>query len=307
MDRDDGVIYLSQASLIGLQADAALLNVRPGQVRSRLSGQYLSHFKGRGMEFDEARPYQPGDDIRNMDWRVTARTNKPHSKLFREERERPVLLWVDYRASMFFGTRVCYKSVLATRLAAIIGWSANRDGDRIGALLFDEMHHLELRPGRGKKSVLRFMRHLAEFSQKPTDSITNSDDSNPQQPLNRLVEVTRPGSRVVLISDFRRPGDRFEQTLARLSAHNELQLLHIYDPLEAELPLAGRYRVSDGASEAVLDAGSADRRGAYAEQFHARQLALQALARKYRIDYRAVQSGDDALSVMGAGRARRNT
>ena len=193
-----------------------------------------------------------------------------------------------------------------TRLAALLGWSANRNGDRIGALLFDESRHLELRPGRGKKTVLRFMRRLAEFSRKPADAARSDRDSNPQQSLNRLVEVTRPGSRVVLISDFRQPGDRFEQTLARLSAHNELLLLHIYDPLEAELPLASRVRVNDGDADAVLDAGSAKRRSAYEEQFQQRRQALQSLARKYRIDYRSAHSGDDAIAVLGTGRSRRN-
>jgi uncharacterized protein (DUF58 family) len=301
-DRDDGITHVSQAGLIALQAQAVLLDGRSRSARAGLSGQYLSHFKGRGMEFDEARPYQPGDDIRNMDWRVTARTNKPYSKLFREERERPVLLWVDFRASMFFGTRVCYKSVLAARLAALTGWVANRDGDRLGGLLFNESQHLELRPGRGKKAVLRLMRQLAEFSRGRVTDDSARRQFNPRQPLNRLVEVIRPGSRVVLISDFRDPVEGFEHSLARLAAHNELLLFQVYDPLEAELPVDGRYQVSDGANSALLDATNAQRRADYAAQFSLRCTGLQALARKYAIDYRAISTADEMLQTLRAGR-----
>lgn len=146
--------------LIRLSHPAAGLSLARPTVRALQSGQYLSAFKGRGMEFDETRPYAQGDDVRHLDWRVTARTGKPHTKLFREERERPVLLSVDYRASMRFATRGMFKSVMAARLAALVAWSALRHGDRIGGQIFSEAGRRELRPEHGQRAVLRWLEAL---------------------------------------------------------------------------------------------------------------------------------------------------
>ena len=114
------------------------------------------------MEYDESRLYQPGDDIRNIDWRVTARTGKPHTKLFREERERPVHVWVDLRAPMFFATRGKYKAVRAAELASLFAWTACQQGDRIGGIVFSDNSHHELKPQRGKSAVLRLIKFMVE-------------------------------------------------------------------------------------------------------------------------------------------------
>lgn len=282
----EGVVQISQAGLIALQKDAQLLKRKQRVVRSRLSGNYVSLFKGRGMEFDEARPYQPGDDIRNMDWRVTARTNKPHSKVFREERERPVLLWVDYRTSMFFGTQHCFKSVQAAKVAALLAWQASQQGDRLGALMFTEHKHLELRPGRGKAAALHVMKQLSEFSfkqQKGKDSIeTGSTGQDAEHALNRLSQVTRPGSLIYLISDFRNCSSQLESTMSRLSRHNELVIIHLFDPLEEQLPAAGFYRVSDGETETEINATDKVVREHYHSRFTLHQENLKAICKKTR-------------------------
>jgi uncharacterized protein (DUF58 family) len=154
----DDIVRVNPATLIGLHRAAGSLPLKSSKIQARFSGNYLATFKGRGMEFDEVRPYQPGDDIRTMDWKVTARTGKPHTKLFREERERPVLLWVDYRKPMFFGTRGSFKSVVAAKTAALLAWSAIQHGDRLGGLIFSEKVHQEIRPHRGKAATLHFIR-----------------------------------------------------------------------------------------------------------------------------------------------------
>ena len=158
----DDIVRVKQSTLIKSYSAAKNLPLNSNGIKARLSGNYLSAFKGRGMEFDEARPYQPGDDIRSIDWRVTARTGKTHTKLYREERERPVLLWVDYRRSMFFGTQNYFKSVLAAKTAALLAWSAAQHGDRLGGLIFSENIHQELRPQRGKAGTLHFIKKLCE-------------------------------------------------------------------------------------------------------------------------------------------------
>ncbi|MBE9568426.1 MAG: DUF58 domain-containing protein, partial [Proteobacteria bacterium] len=132
----EGITWISTQSLIRLRMHASQLLLNSSKIHAKQGGAYLSSFKGRGMEFDESRIYQAGDDIRNMDWRVTARTGTAHTKVFREERERPVLLWLDLNASMMFATRNKFKSVIATELASLIAWSAARNNDRIGGLIF---------------------------------------------------------------------------------------------------------------------------------------------------------------------------
>lgn len=299
-DNAEGVVYIGQPALIGLQSEAALLKIKPAQIRSNLTGQYLSRFKGRGMEFAESRPYQPGDDIRSMDWRVTARTSKAHSKVFREERERPVLVWVDFCPSMFFATRVCFKSVLAARLAAIIAWKASQLGDRLGALLFSQSKHLELRPGRGKTAVLRLIKHLAEFSQNlPRDAASNASTlKDEDHALNRLVQVTRPGSLIYLMSDFRHLSQQLASTLSRLSTHNEVVLLHIHDPLESSLPQSGYYRVSDGQNEATVNASDNQVKQQYHQRFIEQQQQLIKLCQKYRTAYRSASTDQSPLDIL---------
>ena len=296
LDSDDGVIHISQSRLISLQRDARLLNNKKSVIRSQFNGGFQSAFKGRGMEYDESRPYQPGDDVRNMDWRVTARTNKPYSKVFREERERPVLLWVDFRAPMFFGTQQCFKSVLAAKVAALLAWKASQQGDRLGALLFSEYNHLELRPGAGKSSALHLIKKLSEFSIQSTAEphLADANKRDSKHALNRLLHVTRPGSLIYLISDFRNVSSQFESTLSRLSRHNELELIQLSDPLEMHLPVAGYYRVTDGQSEAEVNAFSKQSRLDYQQRFTQHQHNLKTLCKKNRVRYLPL-STDQAL------------
>ena len=160
----DNLVHVSPSTLIALRGAGESLTLKASRISARQSGNYLSRFKGRGMEFDEARLYQPGDDVRTMDWRVTARTGKPHTKLYCEERERAVLTWVDMRPTMFFATRGAFKSVIAARAAALLGWSANRQGDRLGGLVFNADTHHELRPKRGKSATLKMMQLISTAS-----------------------------------------------------------------------------------------------------------------------------------------------
>lgn len=297
VDSGDGVIHISQSRLISLQRDARLLSHKKSTIRSQFNGGFQSAFKGRGMEFDESRPYQPGDDVRNMDWRVTARTNKPYSKVFREERERPVLLWVDFRAPMFFGTQQCFKSVLAAKVAALLAWKSSQQGDRLGALLFSESNHLELRPATGKSSALQLIKKLSEFSvqsiSQPHQTDENKRDS--LHALNRLLHVTRPGSLIYLISDFRNVSSQFESTLSRLSRHNELELIQLSDPLETHLPVEGYYRVTDGQTEAEVNAFNKQTRLNYQQRFTLHQENLKTVCKKNRVRYLPLSTDQDIL------------
>lgn len=284
---DTALIRATPKSLIALRQQARSVPLKAIKIVSSQSGAYLSPFKGRGMEYEESRPYQPGDDVRNVDWRVTARSGKTYTKQFREERERSVLMWVDYRAPMQFATRGVFKSVLAARAAALLSWSAVQQGDRIGGLIFDETGHQELRPQNGDKAALHLIKQLCRYDNGDNDALKKLRKNNEavygtaEDALLRLRRVTRPGSLVFLISDFRHLGEHEETHLMQLSRHNDVVMIFIYDRLEAELPPAGFYRVSDGVREKTLDTHNPRLRQAYQEQFQQHRDHLKTLARRY--------------------------
>lgn len=299
------MVQLSQASLIRLKQHGSNLPLRAIRIRSRSSGAYLSRFKGRGMEFDEARPYQAGDEIRNIDWRITARTGQPYSKLFREEKERVVTLWVDYRAPMYFATHGRFKSVLASEAAAMIAWSARKLGDRLGGLLFSEQGHRELRPRNSERTILRMIGLLAEFSQQaPPPSHPEQRREAARNALLRVNRVTRPGSLVILISDFRDLDASSEIHLSSLARHNDLLLVRLFDPLEMELPRAGWFSVSDGNRFVAIDSIDPSRRQAYQEHHRLQQAQLQGICHRHGIHLLQCATNEDLSKLLQSGLGR---
>ncbi len=272
-------INITLQELIALRQEARRLDITPrGKVLATRSGGHLSRFRGRGMEFDESRVYQPGDDVRNMDWRVTARAGKPHVKLYREERERPVWLAVDLGPSMRFGTRVAFKSVLAARAAALLAWSAVDQGDRVGGLVFDETRHFERRPVARTRGLLPLLKALSEAP------IPGEVGGHPHfgSAADRLVHLVRPGGLVFFISDFAGLDRTRTSWLTQLSAGGEVVLVQVYDPLEALAPPPGLYPVTDGLRRGLLDTSGAHRREAWYRRFSEHCSILEDLALRYR-------------------------
>jgi len=263
----------SLTGLIALNSAANGLKLHARRIRSRQSGQYLSRIKGRGMEFDESRPYEPGDDVRNIDWRVTARTGTTHTKMFREERERPVFISVDNRAPMFFATRGRFKSVIAAELTSLLAWTAHHQGDRIGGEIFDETEHTEFRPRRGQHNVLRIIKQLSSLQPAVVTPQTSLEP-----PLRRLQRIAHPGSLVCIISDFRGLDEAALTQVINISRHSEVLLLHVFDPLEAELPDKGHYRVSFGERIFNINTANQQFRQHYSSHFEQRMDQLQQLA-----------------------------
>ena len=271
---DSDRVTLKLKTLIDLARPAASLTFRTGNIQGRQSGNYLSKLKGRGMIFDETRLYQPGDDVRRMDWRVTARTDKPHSKVFKEERERPLFISVDYRPAMYFASRGVFKSVQAARVAALLAWVALKAGDKIGGQIFSADGCLELKPQMGKSSLLHFFNALVH------PAYTGQSGNCLEQVLARLNHHARPGSQVVIISDFRGYTVDVDRHLANLSRHCELVLVQIVDPLEAQLPTKGRYRFTDSLREIFVDTADKKLLSDYQQRFQDRQQQLQHLCRR---------------------------
>lgn len=291
------LIRSSLGSLLRLRGPAAGLSLEPRVVRASQNGAQLSAFKGRGMEFAEARPYEPGDDPRTVDWRVTARTGRLHTKLFSEERERPVYLWVDHRRPMFFATRGRFKSVVAGEAAALVGWAAHHHGDRVGGLVFSEHWHHELRPARGRTGVLRLLKQLThEPEQTPASPAEEREAMG--RAVARLRRLARPGSLIFLLSDFRHMDGTSERHLGCLARHSDLVLVFVQDPFEAALPRAGCCRLTDGVRELALDTRNNAQLEHYQRQFRQRLDGISEFSRRHRAHLIPCSTRDDPLTIL---------
>jgi uncharacterized protein (DUF58 family) len=289
---NNNLVSVQLKNLVNLAKPASLLDLNHSAIRSKQSGGYVSRFKGRGMEFDEARLYQPGDDIRSIDWRVTARTGKTHTKVFCEERERPVFISVDNRSAMQFATRGVFKSVQAAKIAALLAWAAQHRGDRIGGQLFTDSSCQELKPQNGKHAVLRFFNVLVKASGGAVLKMTL------EHALARLVQHARPGSLVYIISDFRGVNQKAENHLAKLSRHCDVVIIQVSDPLESHLPAKGRYRFTDGQRDAVIDTGDKQRILSYQQRYQDRLDYLQQIANKTGLKILQCSTAEDPLEVL---------
>jgi uncharacterized protein (DUF58 family) len=279
---DSPRIRVDARELIGLRARAERLRLAPrSTARSALAGGHRSRFRGRGMDYRESRHYQPGDDIRNMDWRITARAGDAHVKVFDEERERPVVLLLDVGPSMFFASRGVFKSVQAARLAALIGWSAIARGDRIGALISNG-GHTELVPRGGRRGQMRLIRALVDAGDPRrllhavVDAPSAAEDGLGDA-LVRLRRVARPGSLVILLSDFYRMDADTGRHLLQLRRHNDMLAVQLVDPLEVAPPPPGRYGISDGRARGLFDAGDRQERERYRTHFEGHHAAVTKL------------------------------
>ena len=285
----DERVIVSLKTLIDLAKPAASLKRQQFSIRAHQNGGYISRFKGRGMEFDETRLYQIGDDIRCIDWRVTARTGKTHTKIFREERERPVFISVDNRSTMQFATRGVFKSVLAAKLAALLAWTSQHYGDKIGGQRFSEVSCFELKPQNGKHAVLQFLNCLV----KP--QIQENKQISLDQALSRLGQHVRPGSIVYIISDFRGCNRSVETSLIKLSEHCDVVLIFVFDPLEQNLPSTGRYRFTDEHRDILIDTADYERMTRYQLRFAQRLQKLEKIAKKTGITLIQCSTVDDPL------------
>lgn len=269
---------VSLRDLIALKPAGEMIRLSTPRVRAYAAGGHLSPFKGRGVEFDESRPYQEGDDLRTIDWRVTARTGKPHTKVFREERNRPIIVWLDLRASMMFATRGAFKSVVAARAAALIAWSAVGNGDQLGGLVFSEAGHEELRPRLGRRAALRLLQ-LITVNPVWAGSSGEPDAGAALHALKRLTRVARPGSLAFLCSDFIGFDAECERQVRELASHCDVHLLHVFDPVEEELPPPGDYRIHVGKRVLTVNTSDMALRKTYQDAFQARRAQIQNLAR----------------------------
>lgn len=269
------------------------------RVMGSQAGNRLSKLRGRGIDFSEVRAYQPGDDVRTIDWRVTARKNKPHTKVFREERERLTLVVVDQTQSMFFGSRVRLKSVAAAEAAALSAWQAFHHNDRVGGMILRNDSHIIHKPYRNVKSVARFLGDLTRANQALNRSGGHPSVSHFSDALLQLRRLAHNNYRIYFISDFQPLGDHWREAFRSLSQGNEVVALKIYDPLEAQLPPADSYTVTDGSSRWQFHTGNKRLRSYYHERFEQLSESFRTTCNETAVDYRFVPTHEPLSMVPG--------
>lgn len=292
-------VFPTLADLIGLRSAARGLELGARRLAlSAQSGGYRSVYRGRGLEFDEVRVYQPGDAVRDIDWRVTARRGRPHTKLYREERERPVLLFVDLGHGMLFGsTRL--KSAQAVRAAALLAWAAEQAGNRIGGVVVASDDHRARPPLPRREAVLVLLRSLVELQPRaPRPPVSDLLDVG----LERLAQTAHPGSLIPVLSDFQTLGLDGERCLRRISRHNDVLLIQVYDALEAEPPPPGRYRL--GVPGRLVDLDSAVAASRWRRIFAERRERLERLARRLGCPLIPLVTDASAVTVLALGLIR---
>jgi uncharacterized protein (DUF58 family) len=262
-------VYADLDELIRLQFKVHGFSFLPKQpVQSLLAGRRASRLRGRGLDFEEIRRYIPGDDIRTMDWRVTARTQKPHTRVYTEEKDRPVLLVVDQRLSMFFGSQVAMKSVTAAEVAAMGAWQTLSVGDRVGALVFNDSEIREIPPHRSRQRVMQILETLLEMNHAlRVDGNIQPDQTMLNRVLGKVLHLAKHDYLIGIISDFSGADEETRRAVTRLAAHNDVMALFIYDPLEARLLSFGKIIVSQGDLQLEVDTGDGQFRRRFSEQF----------------------------------------
>lgn len=252
-------------------------------VYSLLAGRHASKLRGRGLDFEEVRVYVAGDDVRNIDWRVTARTGITHSKVFNEEKERPAFLIVDQTAIMFFGSQLMMKSVTAAHIAALNAFYILKRGDRVGGIVFNEAEHQFISPKRSKAHVQFLLQCIAGMNgQLPARTQVQANTAFLNDILKRARSYVTHDFVVTVISDFTRINDETKQQLRNISFHNDVMLIHVSDPLEAALP-EGKLVLGDGRYQ-VLWQNNRRRDGEKYQQDYQETIArLKEEFRNYRI------------------------
>ena len=278
-------VYADLDELMRLRFKASGFSFLPRQpVHSILSGRHASKLRGRGLNFEELRNYLPGDDTRNIDWKVTARTREPYVRIYTEEKDRPVWLLVDQRISMFFGSRWKMKSVVAAEAAAVSAWRVLSQGDRVGAVIFDDTDLQVIPPHRSEQRVAQILKAVLR-----KNHALNARSQTPPAPgmLNRALKHVAAAARhdclVCIISDGSGIDGETRQYVTRLTEHNDVISVFIYDPLEQAMPSAGPLVFSDGLSQLEFDTDDRALREGYSNDFQDRLSRMQATSRRHAI------------------------
>lgn len=268
-------------------------------INSLLAGRHSSRLRGRGLNFEELRRYQPGDDIRTIDWKVTARTGKTHTRVYTEERDRPTLLIVDQRLSMFFGSQRAMKSVTAAEVAALAAWRVIDAGDRVGGIVFNDSQIEEIRPYRSRDRVMEILKLIVAQNQALTGTEgMNYNAMMLNQALTRAVRSATHDYLICLISDLKGADEQSKQLMTQLAKHNDVIVVFVYDPLEKELPLGGRLTVSDGQEQLIINSSNSKLRQEYQMNFQKRLNTGKEILLKQKVPLLEIGTTEDVVTQL---------
>ena len=286
----DHRIYAQLPELIKLQFQAKGFSFLPGQpVNSILTGRHSSKLRGRGLNFEELRHYRAGDDIRTMDWKVTNRTKKPHVRVYTEERERNVIMLVDQRVSMFFGSEERMKSVVAAEAAALVAWRVLASGDRIGAVIFNDDSVVHIPPKRSKSNVIKILSTITDFNQRLKVGRT-SEPERLQQALDQAARTLSHDALLILVGDGAGWNQQATDRVRRLSQHNDIIALKIFDPAEEQLPELDHILVSDGRQQVEITGTPDKLRDKFQQQYDSNLGLIRTELNKYGVPLIAVDT-----------------
>lgn len=310
---DDPRIRVSLNHLQSLQGAARQVSFLPQQpARSVLNGQHASRLRGRGLNFEEMRDYLPGDDVRSIDWKTTARTGSPHVRVYTEERDRPALLVVDQRMSMFYGSRLNMKSVTAAEAAAIAAFRILRAGDRVGGIVFSDDDKAEFVPKRSRRAVFAFLGELARRNQQlHADRIVDDSPERFNILLKSVARLARHDHLVIVLSDFAGIDDTTREKLARIAEHNDLVLALVHDPSAEQLSTGNRVVVGNARLQADIDLSSRKTADAIAGNFRDRLAQIYDWQREVNLSVLPLSAGEKTLpqirKLMGLAAPRRRS
>ncbi|MEM9220939.1 MAG: DUF58 domain-containing protein [Pseudomonadota bacterium] len=296
----DPRVSVTLEHLRALEGQARGLSFLPRQpARSVLNGRHASRLRGRGLNFEELRDYLPGDDIRAIDWKVTARTGRPHVRVMTEERDRPALIVVDQRMSMFFGSTLHMKSVTAAEAAAFAAFRILAQGDRVGGIVFGDATLAEIRPQRSRPALNRFLTALSDANGRLRADAPAVDPIGLTRVLRAVARIAPRNHLIIVLSDFDGIDDETERVVSGLGRRNDLILVTVTDPMAADLPKGMRVVVSDGELQADIDTDApGPRRGLAALLAKGRLAQVLDWQRRFGVPILPLSAGEETLLQM---------
>ncbi|MFT7526681.1 MAG: hypothetical protein ACI9LY_001832 [Arenicella sp.] len=301
----DHTVYADLQRLIEMQLHANEVDFLPRQVtHSVLAGRHSSRLRGRGLSFEELRAYRVGDDIRTLDWKVTNRTRKPHVRVYTEERERDVIILVDQRSHMFFGSQVQMKSVTAADVAALAVWRVLSVKDRVGALVFNDNSITKIKPQRSRKTAMQILQSILQMNHQLGSNQSNQNAMQLNHVLHQAERLCGHDCMLILISDLDGWNQQCLERIKRIKAHNDLIVSFVVDPLEQSLPPRKQLLISDGDLQISINTEADQLNDKFADRFSARFDSLRSELSEYAVPMSLIDTITPAyqqLHTLGRG------
>jgi len=295
----DPRVHVTLEHLRSLEGRARSLNFLPRQpARSVMNGRHASRLRGRGLNFEELRDYLPGDDIRSIDWKVTARTGTPHVRVYTEERDRPALIVVDQRMSMFFGSKLNMKSVTAAEAAALAAFRIIEQDDRVGGIVFGDEHIAEIRPKRTRGALNRFLTALADANNLLRADAPNVTPISLSRVLRAVARIAPRNHLIIVFSDFDEIDEDTHRLVSGIARRNDLVLGLVTDPFAEDMPEGLKLVVSDGELQAEVDTGDHARPGNLRDLAKGRLAQILDWQRTTGVPILPLSAGEETLPQM---------